>query len=105
MFQNIGVRLETLIFEFAGSKPIRSKVLLIRGLFLLFLISLYKAAFLSCACYCLRSAASLLCKFCSFANLLFTGAIIRSIIIANLLFSLTYVSNIGSTFGGTFTAF
>ena len=37
----------------AGSKPIRSKILLIRGLFLFFLISLYKADFsrvFACVC-------------------------------------------------------
>ena len=36
---------ETLNLKFTGSIPIRSKVLLNRGLFLFFLISLSKAAF------------------------------------------------------------
>ena len=39
-----------------------AEFLLIRGLFLLFLISLDRAAFRSCSRNCLRSAASLLCE-------------------------------------------
>ena len=38
------VRCESIILEVTGLKPIRSKVLLIRGLFLFFLFSLYKVA-------------------------------------------------------------
>ena len=70
--------------EVLDLKPIRSKVIVIRGLFLSFLISL-KAAFFSCSRYCLGSAASplyqsyttdknnstgLVCHFSRFENLL-----------------------------------
>ena len=62
--------LENPFLEVAVSKPILGKFFLNRGLFLSFLISLYKAAlfsrlFAKCSREWLRSAASPLCKFCS----------------------------------------
>ena len=51
------VRCETIILEITGLKPIRSKVLLIRGLFLFFFFHFIK----SCSRLCLLSAPSHLC--------------------------------------------
>ena len=77
---------ETSVLEVTGSKPIHSEVLLIRDLFLSFLISFYKAAFLSCYRKYLRSAAASLCA-CSFFSLCDFKCLKEVILISNFLLS------------------